>query len=138
MQVRWAVPVVLGATGVALLAWAVASGGATLYLVVIFPILTGTSPALFGGVVLLLLALFLTPWALSFGGQAGALPPAPAIPGPGPQRPTVYGGGVILLGPIPIFFGSVRPGRRWVYLLAGVGGILLLVAVVLFFALGAP
>ncbi|NIV80674.1 MAG: hypothetical protein GWN18_18400, partial [Thermoplasmata archaeon] len=39
-------------SGIALLAWAVASGDAEFYLVVIIPVITGTGPVFAGGVVL--------------------------------------------------------------------------------------
>lgn len=111
--------------GVALLADAVATGQARLSVVLIVPVVSGSSPTLLGGVAGLLLGIFLLP--LSFGdGAEGDEPPArarPIAPG-GVAAPVREGasGGLVLIGPVPIFFGSwARPSRRnyWLAVLAG-------------------
>lgn len=131
-----AVPLALIAGGIALVAWAVASGEATLYLLVVVPVITGSSPALLGGVALVLAGFLTLPWAF----RPDAEDPPPAANGTrtrgAASSPSIAGGGVILIGPVPIFFGAGRPRGWWVYVLAALGGALLLVTVVLFFGLG--
>jgi uncharacterized membrane protein len=128
-------PLCLG-IGAALLAFALATGGARLYLLLIFPVVTGTSAA-FGLSVLFLVVGFLL---LPFVFVRDAAPEVPASPSksPGPARSTgpVESGGLILLGPVPIFFGSWRRNPpisyRWAVL---VGVVLAVVAVLLLWGL---
>ncbi len=116
---RWISPVLLLA-GAALVALAIARGGASLYLVVFVPIVTGASVEFLAGVVLLLAGFFLLPSIV-----VGAAPGGPVAP----ERPTSLtggGGGLVLFGPVPILFGSYRsvsPRVRW--WLSIVGAILL-------------
>jgi len=111
-------PVVLFASGVALILAAVAAGTADVSLFILFPVFTGTSPLFFTGVLLIALS-FLVGFALIMMGQLEALRHAPdmpeeveaeihggAIPEAHKTKPDF--GGLILIGPIPIAFGSDR------------------------------
>ena len=123
--VRWAGPGLL-VLGVALLIAAVATGGAQLALVVIFSVVLGGASVLFlAGIASVFVGIFLLP--LAFGDVA---PEAAAAFGAAPQPEGAATGGLVLLGPLPIFFGSWKnAGRRAYWLAAGVG-LALLVAVI--------
>jgi len=108
------------------------SGGARLYLLFVLPVVTGTSP-LFGlSVVLLVVGFLFLPFL--FAGEepseAPAPPGAPATAGAVPGD--TASGGLILVGPIPIFFGAWRRNPpipyRWAFL---VGVLLAALAVLL-------
>ncbi|HYA58251.1 MAG TPA: DUF131 domain-containing protein [Thermoplasmata archaeon] len=124
------------AVGVALLADAVARGAAHLTLVVIIPVFSGSSAEFLAGSLLLVLGIFTLPFSLAIGGSEEE-PPLPATSEP-PEEPslgpTAAGGGVILVGPFPIFFGGWKgvPRRvRWAAALVGVGLTLVALAIVL-------
>ncbi|MHB8352423.1 MAG: DUF131 domain-containing protein [Thermoplasmata archaeon] len=121
-------PLLIG-VGAALVLAAVASGAATVSLVVIVPVVTGSS-ALFGlGILSFVAGVLLLPFTLPAAEDRPKVPTAPAAAGGGTEV-----GGLLLLGPLPIFFGSARAPPRWVYFLAvGFGGALFVLAV-LFFA----
>jgi uncharacterized membrane protein len=130
------IPRVLGPVclliGAALLGDALVTGGARLYLLLIFPVFSGTSPAFFLSVLLLVVGFLLFPFV--FLGDTPA-EPGGAAPGPYPPAPSsaeTTSGGLILVGPIPIFFGAWRRNPpisyRWAILL---GAILAVVAVLL-------
>ena len=111
--------------GAALIVAAVAEGRALVYLVVVIPVVSGSSAVFLLGVVLLAAGLFSLPWSL-----AGSLPEI--VP---PEEETVdsksgtASGGVVLIGPVPILFGSWRrvPARtRWILALVGAGLLVLL------------
>jgi uncharacterized membrane protein len=112
---------VLIAGGVAAVVTAIATGGAQAGIFVVFPVIFGSSALFLVGVLLLIAGIFVLPFA--FG--ASEL----AADGPG----NVSSGGLVLIGPVPIFWGSMGPASRRVRLLAAVaGGLLLVVAAVLF------
>jgi len=120
---------VIGAT---LLVETLATGGARLYLLVFIPVVTGTTP-LFGISVVFIVAGFLLLPFLFVGDDAHAAPTAPPV-SPSSNAPPSEGGsgGLILVGPIPIFFGAWRRNPpipyRWALVL---GVVLALVAVLL-------
>jgi uncharacterized membrane protein len=128
---RFLGPVLL-ALGVLVLFEAIRMGDGSFYLVVIVPVITGSSPWLFLGALLLIVGIFFLP--LTFvGEESPRLSPAgPSAVAPGPVGPGASGG-VIFVGPFPIFFGAWRehpPIRyRWALLL---GVVLAALAVVLF------
>jgi uncharacterized membrane protein len=116
---RWAVLAVgigILLIGFAFVVLAVATHAAQVALLFILPVVTGSSSSFLIGVVLIFVALFVM--------AAGWLPrsypvdhaprtdPNRPAPGPGTTRAT---GGMILVGPIPIFFGSWSPARRRTY-----------------------
>lgn len=127
-------------SGIALLAWAVASGDAEFYLVVIIPVITGTGPVFAGGVVLFMIGLIVTFLGLSLRaaeGMAESYAEAPpqrepiaAAPPQGGAPPAPGGaefGGVIFLGPIPIVFGKGQRSSKWMMIGSIVFGILMIV-----------
>ena len=123
---RWTGPalIVLGAV---LVAAAVATGAAHLDLVVIIPVFVGGASALFvGGVLALFLGVMLLP--LAFGAEWAR--PEESLTGP--RVPSSSVGGVVLIGPFPIFLGAWRhPRRRTFWLAVSVGAALVLAAIVL-------
>ena len=114
------VPWALLAGGAAAVAAAVVTGGAEAAVVVVFPVIVGSSALLLLGVVLLIAGFLTLPWAWS-------APPAPLA-----RERTLTSGGLVLVGPIPIFWGAATSATRRTQILAAVAGALvLLVAVVL-------
>ncbi|MGI0053722.1 MAG: TIGR00304 family membrane protein [Thermoplasmata archaeon] len=109
-----AVPLVLLAGGIALVAWEVATGSATFYLLVVLPVITGNSGTLGFGIFLIVMGIVLLPFSVppeEPREETGAAPTRSS--GPGGSR----WGGFVLLGPLPIFFDSARPSRVWLYAL---------------------
>ena len=108
--------------GVALVALSVSEGGATLSLVVIVPVVSGSSALFFPGVVLIFAGFVCLPFALATSAQGEfheLLPEASGAPGGSSAS-----GGVILIGPVPILFGSWRElsrRARWALVLLGAG-----------------
>ena len=119
--------------GVALIALSVAQGGASVALVVIIPVVSGSSATFLAGVVLLLVSFVAL--ALAFSGGWEEEPPLPAR-GTAPAAPAPRSGGAggfVLIGPVPIVFGSWRGVSRKVRaLLALVGAVILIVVVLAF------
>jgi uncharacterized membrane protein len=118
--------------GVALIGYAVATGAASLALVLIIPVVWGSSLALALGVLLAFVGLVgllgtLAPVAAE---EEGPSPP-PAGSGTPPPAATTGCGGFVLLGPVPLFFGSARPFGRRYYVWALLAGAALFVLLVL-------
>ncbi len=102
---RWLGPAILG-IGLAVLALAVGRGEASLYLVVIVPVIAGTGPLAFLGILLVFVGFFLTflLWSTRTGpGSEEQIVGAGPAEGPPPAR---RWGGIAFLGPIPLVFGS--------------------------------
>jgi len=114
------------ALGVGLIVASLLAGGSRLYLVLlIIPVLSGNSVPFLAGVLLTFLGFF--GFLASFAGEATGA----GLDEDGTTEHVEGGarsaaGGVLLIGPIPIFFGAAKPAQRRYYLLA------LLAAVVLF------
>jgi uncharacterized protein (TIGR00304 family) len=126
---RWLGPAVLG-IGLAILALAVGRGEARVYLVVIVPVVAGTGPLGFLGIVLVFVGFFLTFLLWSTRTEARSLEKlAGAGPAEGPPA-TRRWGGVAFLGPIPLVFGS-DPRMTRMMLWVGVGLFLALLALTL-------
>jgi len=94
--------------GVLCLGLSVARGEAMVFLVLIFPVVTGSGPLTLAGILLTFLGFFAT---LIFwpGRPVGTIAPegaAPAAEDPSGPAPPRHWGGVIFLGPFPIVFGS--------------------------------
>ena len=106
---RMWLPVAVFFTGMASIAAAVATGEAKVDLVVIFPVFSGSSGLFLLGTVLIILS-FLIGFAILAMAQA-ELATNMALPSMA-QKPTVEKktqyGGVVLVGPFPIAFGSDR------------------------------
>jgi uncharacterized membrane protein len=120
--------------GVALLVETLATGAAHLTLVVVVPVFTGSTP-LFGlAAVLLVVGLFSLP--LLFAGPDETATVSVVSDAPTPPRAGGGTGGLVLLGPVPIFWGAWRQNPpisyRWAIF---VGAILLVVAIFLLWGL---
>jgi uncharacterized membrane protein len=136
--VRWAGPLLL-VLGALALAVAVAQGSARLFLLLVIPVVTGTGGLFLGGVVLIALGVFFLPLAL-LSDQPGAPEPGTSAPPPPPlaaERPATEGGGLLLIGPVPIFFGSWRRNPPIRYRWAVAVGLVLVALAVLWFLLAA-
>jgi len=119
--------------GVALIALSLIERGASVALIVIIPVISGSSATFLLGVALLIVGFLLLPFALAQGWDEEAPSHGPA--GPAPPRASGPGGagGFVLLGPVPIVFGSWKGvSRRTRGLLALAGAVLLIVALVAF------
>ena len=116
--------------GVALIALSVADGGASVSLLVIIPIISGSSLVFLLGVVLLIVGFFSLPFAHTGTGDEAT----PALPETTPASGTSGGaGGFVLIGPVPIFFGSWKGmARRTQWTLVLVGTFLFIAAIVVF------
>lgn len=105
VRTRMWLPIALFLAGVFTIGYAVATGEAEVSLVVIFPVFSGSSGLFLLGI-LLLVASFFSGFAL----LAFSQPPAPEGQGTdsieGTSKPRSQYGGVVLIGPIPIAFGS--------------------------------
>ena len=119
-------------SGAALVILSIAVGETEVSLFVVFPVLTGSSAYFLIGVGMIvasILAGFLTLWV----GAAGMI--APSEPGAAKSRaeggdgPSIKYGGVVLLGPIPIAFGS---NSKTAYAMLGVGVATIIILMVLF------
>ena len=130
---RWHGPLALALLvgGIVLLALAFSEGGAQVHLLLIIPVITGTTPLAFLGVLLVLAAMVLVFAALA--GRTVSMEdltesaPASAPGAPKTASPTRSLGGVLFLGPFPIVFGNnARIART--SLLLGIALFALLVA----------
>ncbi len=124
MRLALAATIAVFVAGGALLAYAVASGSARVALVLVVPVIGGTSAPFLGGVLLVIGGIVALPFALApdVEEMATRAPTGPT------QPPTSWGGGgVVLIGPVPIFWGGWRDAsRRTRWAVAGVGAALTL------------
>lgn len=128
--VRFVGPLLL-LVGGALLGISIATGGAHLYLLLVVPVFTGTS-ALFGVAVALLVGGFLLLPVVFTSEARQESTPGPANTGFGPPDVSEEGsGGLLLIGPVPIFFGTWRKQPPISYRWAVVLGVVLAVVAVL-------
>jgi uncharacterized membrane protein len=120
MRVAAFVAPALIAGGVAAVVAAVVTGSAQAGIVVVFPVIFGSSALFLVGVLLLIAGIFALPFA--FGATEAVRE----------STDTTTSGGVVLIGPVPIFWGSAsHVSRRTRLLAAAAGGLLLVVAAVL-------
>ncbi|HXQ48584.1 MAG TPA: DUF131 domain-containing protein [Thermoplasmata archaeon] len=124
------VPVALLVGGGALVVDAVVRGAASVALVAIIPVVSGASIEFLAGVVLLLAGFLTLPLAFLSVDE-------PLDPATSPEQrahgmaPTEEVGGLLLVGPVPIFFGSWKNvSGRTKFAAAAVGAVLLIVLVV--------
>ena len=112
--------------GVALIVGSVAAGEAHVSLLVFVPVVSGSSVLFLVGVLLLILGFFSLPFSLT-GVDSEPPPSAPGTTAP----PSAGAGGFVLIGPVPIVFGSWKGiSRRARWALALLGSALLIVALV--------
>ena len=125
------------AAGIALIASSLATGEGHLYLLLIVPVFTSTGALGLLGIVVgfagiaLALFSFSSPGIPASEAPAASPPPAGVAPPAAPAAPPY--GGVVMLGPIPIVFGSSTRIAKWMLLL----GIALAALVVAAFLLSA-
>ncbi len=126
---RWAalVPFGLFGAGVALVALALREGQAVVGIAIVVPFVVGTSIAFLLGVAALFLGFVTLPLAFPPAEETATL--APSTPPAGEARASW--GGIVLIGPVPLLFGSARNVPNWVrYVAAAVGAVVLAVFVV--------
>lgn len=131
MRAVWTLPLALVVAGAALIADAVARGEATVVWVVVVPVVGGASLEFLAGTLLAVAGIVTVPFAAF--GSAEWERSLPSGTPPGDAAPSSGAGGLVLIGPIPIFFGSWRSvSRRTRTVVAVVGAVLLLVVVAAF------
>lgn len=131
MRASRVIPVALILAGVGVIADSVARGGASVALVVVLPVIFGASAEFFLGVVLLFCGFVTLPFALGY-----TFSPEEAdegSPHAHVEVPPQEVGGLLLIGPIPIFFGRWSHVARRTRILAAVAGAALLVVAVAIF-----
>lgn len=116
--------------GLGLVVLAVVRSEASLHLVLIVPVLAGSSPLFLLGVLLVVVGFALLPLALGSTSPEVRPPSGPGGIAPSPPPSEAFGG-VILIGPVPLFFGAWRHPDRRRYLLAVALGTAVVVAAVL-------
>lgn len=109
MHMRMIVPIALFAGGAACIAAAVATGEADVSLFLIFPVFTGSSGLFLLGTAFIVFSL-ITGFLFMVMGQLELATPVQTTgrdnEGPGPSPRDRRYGGVVLIGPVPIAFGS--------------------------------
>lgn len=131
-------PIVLWALGVALIADSVIRGSARVSLVVVVPVVSGQSIEFLLGVVAVFAGFLTLPWLFLLEeerpGRSPEAPGAAPTPPPLPSSSHVGGGGLILIGPVPILFGgwrTVSRRTRWWLAIAGAAIVVAFLMVVL-------
>jgi uncharacterized protein (TIGR00304 family) len=128
MSKTW-LPIAMFIGGAVCIAAAVATGGAEADLVLIFPVFSGSSGLFLAGVGLIALS-FLTGFAMLALSQTESTDGAPANREEGGiKRKTSYGG-VVLIGPVPIAFGSDKR-TAFFMLVLGIAAAISLVGILL-------
>ena len=119
--------------GLAFLALAVGRGEASVYLVVVVPVIAATGPLAFLGVLLVFGGFFLTflLWPALVDRPSGEPPTASSVPPQEGAAPARRWGGVVFLGPIPLVFGS-NPRMTRTMLLIGVALFVALLALTIY------
>jgi uncharacterized membrane protein len=115
---------VLLIAGVALIAASVATGQGQVYLLLFIPVYVGTGALGLLGILVLFLGFFLATLGSAWRGFPVPVAPAPdsasppeLMAPPSPAGPPARYGGVIMLGPIPIVFGSDARIAKWMMIL---------------------
>lgn len=135
MKARMWIPMVIFLAGVATIAYSVATGEARVSLVVIFPVFTGSSGLFLLGILLIVLSFFVGFGMLAMEPTTTGTDGPPTDQADMPQRTrqrTRYGG-VVLIGPIPIAFGS---DKKLALTMLVIGIALVIVLFVALFLLG--
>jgi uncharacterized protein (TIGR00304 family) len=125
---RW-LPIALLAGGAVLIGDSIWSGATRVYLLVVFPVLSGATPGFLLGVVLLIAGFFLLPFLLSIEEDDLPRSRSGSIQADRAVRPS--SGGVVIVGPVPIFLGGWRGASTASYVVAAAVGVLLTAVVVL-------
>lgn len=128
MSKTW-LPIVLFIGGAICIAAAVVTGGAEADLVLIFPVFSGSSGLFLAGIGLIVLSFF-SGFAMLALTQSESMERTPATrEEDGIQRKTSYGG-VVLIGPVPIAFGSDKR-IAFFMLVLGIAAAIILVGILL-------
>jgi len=128
--------VALLVAGLFLVAWSVVDGGASVALLVVIPVISGSSLAFLLGVVLLIAGFFSLPFTLAEEWEGALAPSGPTAPTSRSSSDQGGAGGFVLIGPVPIVFGTWKGvSRRTRWLLALAGGVLFTLAIVAFLVL---
>jgi len=128
VHVPWAVAAVLWFVGVTLVVVSVVQGGATVSLVLIIPVVSGSSATFVAGVALVIAGFVALLFAFSGTWPSEEAPLGPDAHGTSSGKASGGAGGFVLIGPVPILFGSWRGiSRRDRWLLALVGAVVLIV-----------
>jgi uncharacterized protein (TIGR00304 family) len=121
--------------GVALIVLSVLVGRASVSLLVIFPVISGSSLTFLLGVVLLIVGFLALPFVLSEAWES--VPLAPSEPATRSPNAGSGVGGFVLVGPVPVVFGSWKGiSRRARWALAASGAVLLVAVLVVFLTVG--
>jgi uncharacterized membrane protein len=132
MRAAALVPVLLLGVGLLLVADAVLRGAASLALVVIFPVVYGSDAEFLLGVVLLLVGFVSLPLAWAPATERSPVGPHAGGPRDAPSTETM---GLVLIGPVPIFFGGWKDVSCRTKATVAAMGALLLLATILFVVL---
>ena len=128
MNARVIVPVAIFVVGIALIAAAVATGEAEVSLLLVFPVISGSSGLFVLGTVMILLS-FVVGFALMAMGQLEVsradIGRIGAASRPSSKAGETRYGGVVLIGPVPIAFGS---DQRMALIMLVVGIVIAIVA----------
>ena len=133
MRARLWIPIAMFVAGMALIATAVATGEADMSLVIVFPVFSGSS-LLFLLATLLVISSFIVGFvlmAMDHERTEERVEAASEGMSSGAPRSRAEYGGVVLLGPIPIAFGS---NKRVALIMLVVGVILAIVVLVVLLA----
>jgi len=109
---RFAIPITLVILGIILLAYSVIEGKGEIHWILIIPVFTGTSIFAFIGTILIIAGIFLFFWYVfrdytrPSDEKAVQKGDKPRTASPQAPRPDKKFGGVVLIGPIPVIFGS--------------------------------
>lgn len=111
MKTKMWLPLLMFLAGCIFIAYSVATGEAEVSLVIVFPVFSGSGAVFLLGIVMIIASFFvgfgLLATAPSGQSDESVPPPTKLQPLEQPKRRTRYGG-VVLIGPIPIAFGSDR------------------------------
>lgn len=135
MRTRRILPVAFWVPALALIVDSILRGGASVWLVLVFPVVSGQSLEFLVGALLLFAGFLSLPWAL-FEEEEAPREAGPMSASSRTEPPSATGstGGVILVGPVPILLGSWRTASRrarWWLAVAGGAIALVLVAMIL-------
>lgn len=124
---------ILGVVGVILLGLSVASGEGSASIVIIFPVFSGSGIFSFLGVLCIMAALMLgfMGFAQKMAESEKSQPNEKKTPS---EKQPVKGGGVVLLGPIPIVFGSSPKAAMILMVMALIIMIMAMVIIFYFFS----
>jgi uncharacterized protein (TIGR00304 family) len=117
--------------GAGLIVYSAIAGSSTVALLLVFPVVSGSSIPFLVGVLLVFVGFVVLPFALA--GEWAEVPlPTSSTPDRQAESSSAVGG-FVLIGPVPILFGSWKKiSRRVRWLLALVGAFLLTFAFVAF------